>query len=108
MRIVKRILIILSLFIPFYINAETFNFNDGVKEGNNYIKSTKYNTRGKYLIMSNQKFIMNDDGTLSTNSDFYNGGFLNRLEYCISTGNSNCNGSTYLMIPASYWTLYQD
>ena len=105
MRIVKRILIILSLFIPFYINAETFNFNDGVKEGNNYIKSTKYNTRGKYLIMSNQKFIMNDDGTLSTNSDFYNGGFLNRLEYCISTGNSNCNGSSYLMIPASYWTL---
>ena len=101
----KAIVILILLFIPSIIYAKTYNYNEGVKEGNNYIKSTKYDTRGKYLIMSNQKFILNDDGTLSASSSFYNGGFLNRLEYCLSTGNTSCNGSTYLLIPASYWTL---
>ena len=105
MKIIKKILIFTMFLVPILIKAESYNYNDGVKEGNNYIKSTKYDTRGKYLIMTNQKFIMNDNGTLSANNNFYNGGFLNRLEFCISTGNTNCNGSSYLMIPASYWTL---
>ena len=105
MKKIRRILIMIIIFIPFYINAQTYKYDDAINQGNNYIKSTIYNDRNKYLVTSNQKFIMNDNGSLSNNGSFTNGGFLNRLEYCISTGNSNCNGATYLIIPASYWTL---
>ena len=90
MKKIRRILIMIIIFIPFYINAQTYKYDDAINQGNNYIKSTIYNDRNKYLVTSNQKFIMNDNGSLSNNGSFTNGGFLNRLEYCISTGNSNC------------------
>ena len=48
---------------------------------------------------------MDDNGVLSSSSEYKNGSMLNKIEYCISTGNNNCNGGTYLLIPSSYWTL---
>ena len=105
MKRIRKICLVLLMFLPILIYAQTYNFNDSVREGNNYINKTVFKDRYKYLIVSNQKFIMNDNGTLSTSSRFTNGGFLNSREYCISTGNNNCTGPTYLIIPASYWTL---
>ena len=48
---------------------------------------------------------MNDNGILSSSSEYKNGSMLNKIEYCISTGDNSCNSSTYLLIPSSYWTL---
>ena len=100
-----KIILLFLLIIPIFIKANTYNYSNAVVQGNNYIKQTRFDKRKKYLLFDNPKFIMNDFGVLNTNSSFYNGGFLNKIEYCITTGKNDCKGSTYLIIPTSYWTL---
>ena len=82
------------------------NFESSKKQVNNYINNTVFADRHKYLILGgNTKYIMNDNGVLSSNSEYKNGSMLNKIEYCISTGDNSCNSGTYLLIPSSYWTL---
>ena len=103
---VKKItlFILLFIFFPIIILANSYNYNDSIKQTNNYITQSKYSTRNKYLIMKNQKFIM-IDGRLGSSNSFYNGGMINYEEFCLSTGNSSCKGSSFLIIPNKYWTL---
>ena len=104
-KVVKKLLLIFILFIPFVVCAKTYTFSKGVQEGNSYINLPKYLSRNKYLILNgNSRFVMNNNGTMSYDDRFIHGGFLNYREFCISTGNSECKGKSYLVIPTSYWT----
>ena len=105
MRKFKKICLFLLLCLPILVYGETYDFNESIIMGNGYISKSVFKDRHKYLIMSNQKFVMEDNGQLSIDNRFRNGGFLSQREFCISTGNNNCQGSTYLIIPSSYWTL---
>ena len=107
MKKVILLILIICLF-PCIILAESYDYDNAVREGNNYINNTKFDNKNKYLLFNNIKYGFNDNGQLESNSRFTNGGFLNRLEYCISTGNSNCNEGSYLNIPISYWTMSGD
>ena len=103
---IKKLLLLLLLFIPVYAYATAYSFNDGVQIGNAYINTSKYSDRNKYLILNNnQRYIMDNNGIMSFSNKFLNGGFLSYREFCIVTGNNSCNGKTYLVIPNSYWTL---
>ena len=105
-RELKKLLIGLLLFIPFFVSAETYNFNEAVQEGNGYINLAKYQTRNKYLLLRNDlKFVINNNGVMSYNDKFINGGFLNYREFCLSTGSNSCDNQSYLIIPNAYWTL---
>ncbi len=102
------LIIFLLLIFPVYVLADTYNYNSSVKQGNNYINASKYIDRNKYLILNQiPKFVLDENGRLSQNNSFVKGGFLNKTEYCLSTGSSDCNSKTYLLIPSSYWTLTQ-
>ena len=108
-RIIKLFLIVLLLFLSITIKAKSVNYSSSIVDGNNYIKLAKYNDRNKYLILDQiPKFVLSDDGKLSINNSFVNGGFLNKSEYCLSTESIDCKKNTYLMIPSSYWTLTQN
>ena len=100
----KKILIILLMF-PIFLKAENYNFNNAKSEANNYINQSQFSKRNKYLILDNPKFILNESGKVELDNSYKTGGLLNKTEYCISTGNNNCNGSSYLVTPAAYWTL---
>ena len=96
--------ILLFIFFQIIILNNSYNYNDSIKQTNNYITQSKYSTRNKYLIMNNQKFIF-ESGKLSSSNSFYNGGMINYDEFCLSTGNSSCKGGSYLTISNKYWTL---
>ena len=103
---IKKLLFFLLLFIPVYAYATAYSFNNGVQIGNAYINGSKYSSRNKYLILNNnQKYVMDNAGVMSYDSDFINGGFLNYREFCLSTGDNSCNKSSYLIGSNAYWTL---
>ena len=105
MKKIMKIVFAILVFIPILVCAETYTFNKGLQEANSHINSTKYSTRNKYLLLNNNlSFVMNDNGSMSYDSRFINGGFLNYREYCLTVGNNSCNGKSYIIIPGSYWT----
>ena len=108
-KIIKRIIITFIFLFPIFINADTYNYIGAKVVGNNYLNKNIYINRNKYLIISNNiKFSFDDNGKLSVNSDFYNAGFLNSKEYCLSVGKNNCKGNSYLLITTPYWTMTKD
>ena len=99
-----KVMILIILFLPFIVYARTYTYNKGIQEGNAFINESKFDSRNKYLIFNNSRFIMDNNGFLSYDNNFIYGGFLNYREFCISTGSNSCDKSSYLVIPSAYWT----
>lgn len=96
----KKILILLLLIIPIFINAKMNNtFEESTKYANRYI--TGYPYYKKYIILSNMPFKYKDS-TLSKDSRYELGGFLNLEEFNIS---KDSKGYTYLFDGSKYWTM---
>ncbi len=102
----NAIILFLIFLLPICVLAKSGDYQSAVKQTSSYINSSNFSTRNKYLLLNgNLKFILDDNGRVSSSSSFTNGGMLNRSEYCLSTSSSNCKGSTYLIVPSPYWTL---
>lgn len=96
----KKILILLLLIIPIFINAKMNNtFEESTKYANRYI--TGYPYYKKYILLSNMPFKYKDS-TLSKDSRYELGGLLNLQEFNIS---KDSKGYTYLFDGSKYWTM---
>ena len=100
----KGKLLLLLLLLPFSINAVVRNNYDITKENTNlYINN--FDRNDVYIIKSNSSlnvpFVYNN-GTLSVDTYFKNGGLLNRYEFLVSKSLEN---DTYLFNGNNYWTL---
>ncbi len=96
----KKILILLLLIIPIFINAKMNNtFEVSTKYTNRYI--TGYPYYKKYILLSNMPFKYKDS-TLSKDSRYELGGLLNLQEFNIS---KDSKGYTYLFDGSKYWTM---
>ena len=98
------IILITILFLPFSINAAVRNNYDITKENTNlYIND--FSRNNIYIIKNTSSFsvpFIYNNGTLSVNTYFKNGGLLNRYEFLISKSLEN---DTYLFNGNNYWTL---
>ncbi len=98
------ITLITILFLPFSINAVVRNNYDITKENTNlYIND--FSRNNIYIIKSTSSFnvpFIYNNGTLSVDTYFKNGGLLNRYEFLISKSLEN---DTYLFNGNNYWTL---
>ena len=98
------IILITILFLPFSINAVVRNNYDITKENTNlYIND--FSRNNIYIIKNTSSFnvpFIYNNGTLSVDTYFKNGGLLNRYEFLISKSLEN---DTYLFNGNNYWTL---
>ena len=98
------IILITILFLPFSINAVVRNNYDITKENTNlYIND--FSRNNIYIIKSTSSFnvpFIYNNGTLSVDTYFKNGGLLNRYEFLVSKSKEN---DTYLFNGNNYWTL---
>ena len=98
------IIFITILFLPFSINAVVRNNYDITKENTNlYIND--FSRNNIYIIKSSSSFnvpFIYNNGTLSVDTYFKNGGLLNRYEFLVSKSKEN---DTYLFNGNNYWTL---
>ncbi len=100
----KKKLLLLLLLLPFSINAVVRNNYDITKENTNlYIND--FSRNNIYIIKNTSSFsvpFIYNNGTLSVDTYFKNGGLLNRYEFLISKSLEN---DTYLFNGNNYWTL---
>ena len=100
----KEKLLLLLLLLPFSINAVVRNNYDITKENTNlYIND--FSRNNIYIIKNTSSFnvpFIYNNGTLSVDTYFKNGGLLNRYEFLISKSLEN---DTYLFNGNNYWTL---
>ena len=100
----KGKLLLLLLLLPFSVNAVVRNNYDITKENTNlYIND--FSRNNIYIIKSTSSFnvpFIYNNGTLSVDTYFKNGGLLNRYEFLVSKSKEN---DTYLFNGNNYWTL---
>ena len=98
------IILITILFLPFSVNAVVRNNYDITKENTNlYIND--FSRNNIYIIKNTSSFnvpFIYNNGTLSVDTYFKNGGLLNRYEFLVSKSKEN---DTYLFNGNNYWTL---
>lgn len=98
------IILITILFLPFSINATVRNNYDITKENTNlYIND--FSRNNIYIIKSTSSFnvpFIYNNGALSVDTYFKNGGLLNKYEFLVSKSKEN---DTYLFNGNNYWTL---
>ena len=101
----KGLIILLLVLTPNILYAKTYNYNKAIQEGNAYINSSKFKAKNKYLITNGDiNYKMQDNGLIAYDGGFKYCGFLNKREFCLSTGRDDCKGKSYLVIPTTYWT----
>ena len=95
------IILITILFLPFSINAVVRNNYDITKENTNlYIND--FSRNNIYIIKNTSSFnvpFIYNNGTLSVDTYFKNGGLLNRYEFLISKSSSRVWGMPNPNIP---------
>ena len=101
----KKLILFCSicLFLISNIDAKiNNNYNSSADYANKYIE--KFNDNSKYIIKSDKSFIVPfsyENGTLSTNNLYKNGGMLSLTEFKYTLINNN----SYLLSGQEYWTL---
>ena len=99
MKKVIKVLIFLMIVIPVFVCSETVDYNNAINKANSYILRDNFNKRNSYILFNNTKYIMNDNGELSDDGRFNNGGMLNKKEYDYTLK----NGNSWLIIPTKFW-----
>jgi uncharacterized protein YxeA len=97
----KKILtMILALMLVVTVKASILNdYGNSINVANNYIE--KFNDYAEYIVSDDNIKFKYDGSTLSNNSSFTKGGFLNLSEFNIS----KIDGQTYLFNGQQYWTM---
>ena len=99
----KVLILILFLFLFMNVSAKVNNiFDTAASYSNRYIDSFKDNE--KYIVKSSGDYIIPfnyENGVLSTNSSFKNGGMISLYEF----KNTIIKNNSYLVSGQEYWTL---
>ena len=97
---ITKILLIITLILPIFINAKSYSYQSAVNQANQYI--TKFKDYNDYIEIGNMPYNYEEQSN-RYNVNFKKGGFLSRDEYSIT----NVYGSSYLATGLEYWTLTQ-
>lgn len=100
MKKIIKYLLIITIFIPIFINAKQYKYNDAVNKANQYI--TDFPNFHDYIVIENMPYDY-IDGIVLESSKFTKGGFISRDEYEIT----NYRRGSYLATGLEYWTLTQ-
>ena len=103
----KKILLILILILPIFINAKMNNdYNNSSNYANRYIN--QYSDNKLYILKSDDSLEIPykyENNILSSVSQFKNGGLLNLDEFRKS---KDKDGNTYLFTGNNYWTMTEN
>ena len=97
---ITKILLIITLILPIFINAKSYSYQSAVNQANQYI--TKFKDYNDYIEIGNMPYNYEEQSN-RYNVNFKKGGFISRDEYSIT----NVYGSSYLATGLEYWTLTQ-
>lgn len=103
----KRYIFYLLLLFPIFINATIRNDYD-ITKGYSNLYINDFNKKDIYILKSTSSFnvpFIYDNGILSVDTYFKNGGLLNRYEFLVSKSSEN---NTYLFNGNNYWTLTEN